>query len=166
MQWDKSDIRIFLLKAVGIYFCWYLLYDLWLLQEGTLDEWVTTNTASVSAGLLDKMGYPIYLAGRVFGIGESPGIHLVDGCSGISAMGLFVGFVLAYPGRWIPRWAFIIAGTGIIYLINIIRNITLAITQVYWPGFFDITHDYSTTAIFYLAIFGLWMIWVNYGERE
>jgi hypothetical protein len=35
---------------------------------------------------------------------------------------------------------------------------------VRWPAMFDITHDYSTTAIFYLVIFVLWMVWANLGD--
>ncbi|MDZ7681673.1 MAG: archaeosortase/exosortase family protein [Fodinibius sp.] len=102
--------------------------------------------------------------GRLIGINESAGIYLADGCSGIAAIGLFVGFVVAYPGEWIPRIAFIAIGIGIIYLVNILRILVLAITQVKWPGMFDITHDYSTTAIFYLVIFVLWMVWANLGD--
>lgn len=164
MRWLKSEIGAFLLKVAGIYLCWYFIYELWLLPEGSLDHWLTTNIVSVSAGILKSAGYDIYATGRLIGIQESAGIYLADGCSGIAAMGLFVGFVIAYPGAWIPRIAFILAGMGIIYLVNIIRNITLVIAQVQWPEMFDVTHDYSTTAIFYLVIFVLWMIWANLGS--
>ena len=164
MQWLKSDIGMFILKAVGIYLCWYLIYELWLLPDGSLDAWLTTNIVSISAGVLELFNYDVYATGRLFGIGDSAGIYLADGCSGIAAIGLFIGFVIAYPGEWIPRIAFIFIGIGVIYLVNIIRNVMLAITQVYWPGIFDITHNYSTTAIFYLVIFGLWMIWANWGS--
>lgn len=164
MQWLKSETGIFLLKVAGIYLLWYLIYELWLLPEGTLDQWVTTNIVSVSAGILELLGYDFYAAGRLIGIGESPGIYLVDGCSGISAIGLFIGFVIAYPGAWIPRIAFIFIGIGVIYLVNIIRIIVLTITQIKAPEMFTVTHDYSTTAIFYVVIFALWMVWANFGD--
>lgn len=163
MRWLQSDVAKFLIKVVGIYLCWYLIYELWLLPEGSLDEWLTKNIVSVSAGFLKSFSYDIYASGRLIGINESPGIYLADGCSGISAIGLFVGFIVAYPGEWIPRISFIIVGIGIIYLVNVIRIITLAIIQVRWPSMFDVTHDYSTTAIFYVVIFILWMIWANLG---
>lgn len=164
MQWLKSDVGIFLLKVAGIYLLWYFIYELWLLPDGTLDQWVTTNIVSVSAGMLEILGYDFYATGRLIGIGESAGIYLVNGCSGLSAIGLFVGFVIAYPGAWIPRMAFIVIGIGVIYLVNIVRIIILTITQVQAPELFAITHDYSTTAIFYVVIFALWMVWVNFGD--
>lgn len=164
MQWLKSDVGIFLFKVAGIYLLWYFLYELWLLPDGRLDQWLTTNIVSVSAGILDMFGYDVYATGRLIGIEESAGIYLVDGCSGISAIGLFIGFVVAYPGMWVPRIAFIFIGIGVIYLVNIARIIVLTITQVQAPEMFTITHDYSTTAIFYLVIFALWMIWANFGD--
>lgn len=166
MEWLKSEIGQFILKVLGIYICWYFIYELWLLPEGSLDAWLTTNIVSISTGILEMFDYDVYASGRLFGIGESAGIYLADGCSGIAAMGLFVGFVIAYPGKWIPRIAFIAIGIGVIYLVNIFRNVILAITQVYWPGFFDVMHDYSTTAIFYLVIFALWMVWANLGGKD
>lgn len=166
MRWHNSEVRLFFLKAAGIYLCWYLIYELWLLPEGSLDQWLTTNVVSVAAGLLQSTGSDVYATGRLIGIDQFPGIILVNGCSGISAIGLFVGYVIAYPGAWIPRIAFIVTGIGIIYLVNIIRIVVLAITQANWPGLFEFTHYYSTTAVFYLVIFVLWMIWTNWGGEN
>ncbi|NGP89351.1 exosortase X [Fodinibius halophilus] len=166
MNWLKSQVGQFVLKVIGIYFCWYLIYELWLLPEGSLDAWLTTNIVSVSAGILDYLNYDFFAYERLIGIDETAGIYLADGCSGIAAIGLFIGFVVAYPGEWSSRIAFIFFGVGIIYLVNVARIVTLAITQAYWPKMFGITHDYSTTAIFYMVIFVLWMIWANYGSVD
>lgn len=166
MRWLQSEVGKFLLKVIGIYLCWYAIYELWLLPDGSLDEWLTINIVSVSAGILEIAGYEFYASGRLIGVGESAGIYLADGCSGIAAIGLFIGFVVAYPGKWIPRISFIATGIGVIYLVNIIRIVILAITQAHWPSIFDITHDYSTTAIFYLVIFVLWMVWANLGDKH
>ncbi|MEL7834113.1 archaeosortase/exosortase family protein [Fodinibius sp. N2] len=159
MRWIKSDVGLFLLKAAGIYLLWYCIYELWLLPEGSLDQWLTTNIVSVSGGILQSFNYDVYATGRLIGVGESAGIYLADGCSGIAAIGLFIGFVIAYPGAWVPRIAFILFGIGVIYIINIIRIMVLAITQVQAPDIFTVTQDYSTAAIFYLVIFGLCIVW-------
>ncbi|MDZ7690970.1 MAG: archaeosortase/exosortase family protein [Balneolaceae bacterium] len=162
---DSEPVK-FVLKVVLIYVVWYLVYDLWLLPDGTLDRWVAVNIVENTAGILAALGYDIYTAGRLIGLGEAPGILLVDGCTGISAIGLFIGFIIAYPGNWIPRLSYIFIGIGVIYLVNIARIAVLAVTQVNWPELFAFTHDYSTTAIFYLVIFGLWMIWANMGDEK
>lgn len=162
---DSEPVQ-FVLKVLAIYVVWYLIYELWLLPEGTLDEWVAHNIVETTAGLLSVFNYDVYTAGRLIGLGEAPGILLVDGCTGISAIGLFIGFIMAYPGRWIPRISFMIIGIGVIYLVNILRIGVLTVTQLKWSQVFEFTHDYSTTAIFYLVIFGLWVIWANIGDTE
>ncbi|PAU93152.1 exosortase/archaeosortase family protein [Aliifodinibius salipaludis] len=164
MQWFKSEAGIFALKVAGIYLLWYLIYALWLLPDGSLDQWVATNIVSVSAGLLEMMNYDVYATGRLMGIGELPGIYLGDGGSGISAVGLLVGFVMAYRGAWIPRIAFIFIGIGVIYLVNIIRVFIFTLTQAESSQVFAVTGDFSTTAVFYGVISVLCIVWVNVGD--
>ena len=160
----KSPITQFILKALGFFAVWYVIYELWLLPQGSLDEWLSLNIVAVSNGVIQLFGYDTWTMHRIIGIGENAGIQLVDGCTGISAIGLFLGFILAYPGDWKNRISFSLLGIGVIYLVNILRIVVLAITQEEWIEFFDFTHDYSTTTIFYVVIFVLWMIWVQLSE--
>ncbi len=161
----KSPVVKFIIKALVVFIVWYLIYELWLLPDGRLDEWLSLNIIGTSAGILKMFGLDIYTVNRIIGIGEYPGIQVVDGCNGISAIGLFLGFIVAYPGDWKNRFSFCFVGIGVIYLVNILRIIVLVITQKDWPQFFEFTHDYSTTAIFYIVIFILWMVWVNFAEE-
>lgn len=164
MSFFQSDVSRFLIKVFAIYVVWYLVYELWVLPNGFIDEPLSKNIASVSAGILSLFGEDIFLSGRVVGIIGVPGVEIVDGCNGIAAIGLFLGFIYAYPGPWLPRILFSIFGIAVIYIVNVARIVTLCLIQIYYPSAFDFTHDYSTTAIFYIIIFILWMIWVNYGE--
>lgn len=160
----KSDIAKFFIKVICIYFIWYLVYELWILPNGYIDEPLSKNIASISAGILTFLGEDVFYYGRVVGIVGTPGGEIVDGCNGIAAIGLFLGFIFAYPGSRMPRIFFSIFGIAVIYLVNVSRILLLSYTQYYWPQVFDFTHDYSTTTIFYFVIFVLWMIWANYGE--
>lgn len=164
MSLIKSPVTQFILKALGIFSLWYVIYELWLLPKGELDLWLSLNIVAVSDGIIQAFGYDTWTMHRIIGIGENAGIHLVDGCTGISAIGLFMGFILAYPGDWDKRISFTVLGIGVIYLVNIFRIVVLVITQEEWIEFFDFTHDYSTTTIFYIVIFIMWMIWVQFSE--
>lgn len=166
IYWLKQNpVYIFALKGLLVYILWYILYDLWILPDGKIDEWLSLNIIDVSAGILTFIGFDVYTAFRVIGIDQAAGIEIVNGCNGLSAIGLFLGFVFAYPGNNAKRWLFMLTGIGVIYLVNILRIVVLAITQVYWSNFFEFTHDYSTTAIFYIVIFIMWVIWANYGHE-
>ena len=162
----KSPVTQFILKALGIFILWYVVYELWLLPDGRLDAWVAHNIIGVSAGIVRAMDYTVFTYDRVVGIYYNAGIEIVDGCTGISAIGLFLGFILAYPGEWRSRISFSVAGIGVIYFVNVLRIVTLVITQEEWIEFFDITHDYSTTTIFYIVIFVMWMLWVKFSDGD
>lgn len=157
----KSPVTQFILKALGIFAIWYVIYELWLLPQGDLDEWLSLNIVAVSNGVIQLFGYDTWTMHRTIGVGENPGVILIDGCTGISAIGLFLGFILAYPGDWRNRISFSLLGIGVIYLVNIVRIVVLVISQEEWITGFNFMHDYATTTIFYVVIFLLWIIWTQ-----
>ena len=162
----KNPIYGFAFKGIIVYVVWYIFYDLWILPDGRVDEVLSLNIIDVSAGILTLMCFDVFTAFRVIGIDSASGIEIVNGCNGLAAIGLFLGFIFAYPGNSKKRWLFMVTGIGVIYLVNIMRIVLLSITQVYWNQFFTFTHDYSTTAIFYIVIFIMWVIWANYGAND
>tara|TARA_B100000963_G_C22573014_1_gene647006 strand:+ start:841 stop:1389 length:549 start_codon:yes stop_codon:yes gene_type:complete len=160
----KSPIGKFALKAVGLFILWYGFYELWLLPNGRLDHWVALRVIDGSAFMVNVLGFEVWIQERVVGIVGNSGILMVDGCTGISAIGLFLGFIWSFPGQNKSRLLFSIFGIAVIYIVNILRIGTLILMQELAPQFFDFTHDYSTTVIFYIIIFFLWMLWVRISE--
>ncbi len=161
---QNNELIRFAAKALGIFVAWYLVYDLWILPDGRVDHALSLHIISVAGGIMEAFGFEPWYAGRVMGLPGANGIEMVDGCNGLEALGLFVGFVLAYPGPAKARLWFIPLGLFLIYAVNILRLIVLAWTQLSAPGLFDFTHDYSTTAIFYIVIFAMWVWWANLGD--
>lgn len=159
----NKDIIIFLAKLLGFFVVWYLVYEVWILPDGRLDAFLSVNIVDVAGGILTLFGVDIFLDYRVLGIPGTAGVIIVNGCNGLEAIGLFVGFVMAYPGDNFKRALFLPMGMLVIYIINVIRIVVLVLLQYYHPQSFDFAHDYSTSAIFYLAIFGMWVVWINYG---
>jgi exosortase family protein XrtF len=163
---QRSELILFFAKALGVYILWYILYDLWILPDGRVDLWLSEHIVSLGSTMLAGMGFEVYAQGRIIGLAGTNMLEIIDGCNGIEVIGLFAGFVLAYPGRALNRLLFIPAGILVLYLTNVIRILVLAITQLHAPAIFDITHDYSTTAIFYVVVFMMWVVWVNLGGRN
>jgi len=100
---------------------------------------------------------------RVVRFPEMVGVLIANGCNGISTIGLFIGFVLAFPGKWTRRFFLLPFGIGVIYATNIARIIAMLLAQRYWPPAFDILHGFALTGIFYVVVFVLWMLWANVG---
>ena len=163
--WSGSNRRIatFVGKVLAFYGVWYVLYDLWLLPDGTVDRWLSLNVAQVSGALLGGLGLDGFVNGRVLALPGVAGVRIANGCNGLSTLGLFVGFVLAYPGTARRRAWFIPLGVGAVYLTNVIRVVLMALSQKYWPAAFEPLHGFGLTTIFYVVVFGLWVLWANYG---
>jgi len=163
---SNRHIWTFVGKALAIYALWYIVYDLWLLPDGRLDEWLSQNVAWVTDVLMSAIGFEMYSSGRVVIPEGAGGVQIADGCNGLTTVGLFIGFVIAYPGRWLRRLAFIPLGILAIYATNVFRIVIMLLAQLYWPAAFDPLHGFGLTTIFYVAVFGLWVVWVNYGGSE
>jgi exosortase/archaeosortase family protein len=161
----NKDLTRFIVTSLGIFVAWYLLYDLWILPDGRVDHALSLHIIAMAKGILELKGYDIITYARVITLPGANGIEMVDGCNGIEALGLFVGFVVAFKGTWKNRAWVIPLGLVLIYLVNIVRVVVLVITQKHAPSIFTVTHDYSTTAIFYIVIFAMWVWWSKLSEK-
>ena len=154
---------VFGAKMVACYVLWDVAYRQGLGPDGRLDAWLSAHVVQASGGVLRLLGYPVFAEGRIVGIEGMPGLLIVDGCNGLAPIGLFAGFVLAYPGRMLRRVSFLPAGMLVVCLCNVARVVLLALLQRHWEAGFDFVHDLGASAIFYGVIFVLWVVWANYG---
>ena len=160
-----SPLARFVLTALAVYAAWFVVYDLWLLPDGRLDRAVALGAAVVARGSLGVAGADVWGAGRVVGLAGGDGVQVADGCNGLSTTGLFVGFVVAFPGPWRSRAWFLPSGIAVLFVVNAVRVAVLAGLQVGAPGWFDATHTFLATSVFYVVVFGLWLAWSKLGER-
>lgn len=163
----NRPLVIFLAKMLAFYAAWYVVYDLWLLPDGRLDAVVARHAAVLSGGLLNLLGLDAVVDGRVVLMASGKGVFVADDCTGLATIGLFLGFVVAFPGRWLRRALFIPAGIGLIHLANVGRIAFLTWFYASFPSFFDAVHQWGALPFFYAVVFVLWMVWVRVGaERE
>ena len=83
---------------------------------------------------------------------------------GLSTVGLFVGFVLAFPGGALRRALFVPLGVLAIHLANTGRIAALAWMNAAHPEVFDAAHEWGLLPFFYAVVFVLWMAWVRFGQ--
>jgi exosortase/archaeosortase family protein len=141
-----------------------MIVDQWLVNPYQMTEtWIAPSLAKVTAGILGLFSEDIWVHGSVLGIAMTPGIHIVKGCVGLNYYAMFGGFVWAFPARgsWMREFSFIVFGMGLIYLINILRMVMLALVQLWVPVYFDSLHYWTGSYLFFTIILGLWMIYVQ-----
>lgn len=163
---EHRPIAAFLGRMLAAYLVWFIVYDLWLLPAGHLDAVVGRSAAVLSGGLLDALGLEPIVEGRVIRFPSGAGVWVADACTGLAMVGIFAGFVLAFPGRWRRRAIFIPVGIVVIHLANVLRIAFLAWLRDVNPDLFVPVHAWSGTPFFYAVVFGLWMVWVRWGGAD
>ena len=87
--------------------------------------------------------------------------RIVEGCNALSVIILFVAFVVAFSGKWIQTIAFILFGSILIHIMNVLRIAILSIALYYHPDYESLLHGVIFPLIIYGFVFVLWVIWVN-----
>ncbi len=137
-----------------------------LSPAGWLDRWMERFIVLASGWTLSTLGYTVFNHANVLGIHNLAGIEVTSGCDGLAAIGLFISFLVAYPGDTGKRTIMIFAGSILIVIANILRICVLTTSQLYWPAWFNFLHLYLTEALFDGLVLAMWIFWVNWGRAD
>jgi exosortase/archaeosortase family protein len=89
------------------------------------------------------------------------GVSLVGSCSGIKQIMQFALLMIIFPGTWKKKAWYIPLGMIIVHLTNVLRIICLGVIANNWPDKIQYAHDNWLRIMFYVVIFGLWVLWVE-----
>lgn len=87
--------------------------------------------------------------------------RIVEGCNAISVIILFISFVIAFSGKLKQTVVFILGGSILIYILNIVRIALLSILMFHYPEQEHFLHGVIFPLLIYGIVFILWVFWVN-----
>ncbi|WP_026450492.1 exosortase family protein XrtF [Aequorivita capsosiphonis] len=160
----------FVVLFLGSYLLLSILYTLYLkiaINTGYFPDYFTNLVARQSGAVVDSFGYhaqlrPYKLEEAVLlTIDNSYSVSIVEGCNSISIVILFVSFIIAFSENFKKTLVFLLAGTVLIYVVNILRIAILAVGLYKFPEYENILHSVIFPGIIYGMVFILWMIWVR-----
>jgi len=114
--------------------------------------------------VLNEGSKQIYKMATIF-LGPKRLIGIADGCNGLSLFVLFIGFIVAYPGKVYLKTMYAIIGIVSITFLNISRCAGLALVHNSYPYLTDFAHHYVFKMITYLAIFYMWYGYVKINNK-
>jgi exosortase family protein XrtF len=165
----KSVIR-FIIIFLGSYFIFSIIYNGYLKyfpSQKYYPDFFTHLVAVQSEAIIESLGYttkilphPQELSMKLF-INDIFLARVVEGCNAISIIILFASFVLSFFGKVKTTFLFILAGTTIIYVMNVVRIAVLAIGIYEYPQHSEFLHSIVFPLIIYGTVFLLWIIWVR-----
>ncbi len=117
--------------------------------------------------MLQWLGQEVTVIGTTI-VSSAFSVNIILGCSAIEAMMLFVCAILAFPSPLVLKLPGIVIGTVLLFLLNLVRIVSLFLIGVYAPRWFEVMHLDVWQAIFILLamlFFVLWLIWVTQPQR-
>jgi exosortase family protein XrtF len=87
--------------------------------------------------------------------------RVIEGCNSLSVIILFVSFIVAFSEKWKPTIIYLLAGSVLIYIMNLARIVILSIGLYHYPWRREVLHNVIFPLIIYGMVFLLWMFWVN-----
>jgi len=163
---DFKPSIFFLAKFIGLYIVLNILYGFYLdASKGEADfmtRWVTEQTAVVIDLYEDKISTgPNEDLKSIFIYKDSGAVLSVyEGCNGLNVMVIFIAFLFAYGTVGKRMLWFIPLGILVIHLFNILRILLLFHVTLSMPDFLYFSHKYLFTAFIYIAVFGMWALWI------
>ena len=91
--------------------------------------------------------------------------RIIEGCSSVSIIILFLSFIIAFSGSLKSTVLFGLFGSLLIYVVNILRIIAISILFIKFPEYQTILHDLVFPSIIYGLTFMLWVTWVKYFSK-
>jgi exosortase family protein XrtF len=87
--------------------------------------------------------------------------RIIEGCNALSIIILFISFVIAFTGKLKQTILFIIIGSLLIHIFNVLRIALLCMAIFHFPSYQHVLHGVIFPLFIYGVVFLLWVIWVN-----
>jgi exosortase family protein XrtF len=88
-------------------------------------------------------------------------VRIIEGCNGLSIIILFISFIIAFSGKWKITFLYIISGSILIHVFNVLRISFLCFLIYHFPEYQPLLHGVVFPLFIYGVVFLLWIIWVN-----
>lgn len=101
---------------------------------------------------------------------ESPppdlAFEIVPGCDGTEGFALLGSAVLASPFLLRARLVFLLIGTAVLFVVNILRIVTLFILGLYFPSVLHTAHMDLWPGFIIVAVLVCWLTWARWMMRR
>lgn len=160
----------FIFIFLGSYFLLSSLYNGYLhfSEKSPVEpDPITQLVARQSGEVMSALGFDTYVQMHETGLSMMLMVDdifiagIVEGCNSISIIILFISFILSFYGKASTTFLYILAGSAIIYSINILRIVLLSVGLYEYPQYSGFLHSVFFPLAIYGTVFILWLVWVR-----
>ncbi len=155
----KYPVFFFVFTVAILILLFYLTYrNPWF--ESHIFTPLVNIYAWLSGQVLLLFGYDVVIYGDII---SSSGfsVSVKKGCDAAEPMAIFVAGILAFPALISRKLFGLGIGLAVLFVLNIIRIVTLYLTGVYNPDFFESMHLAVWQVAFIAVAVLLWFLWLR-----
>ncbi len=120
--------------------------------------------ARISGWLLNLLAQEVEVLGPALRA-PSFSAEIARGCDGLEPIAAFVAAVVASPLSMWLKLPGILAGTLFLWLINLVRIVSLMMIGIHFPRAFEVIHSQVWQAAFIVLAIVCWAVWVQWATR-
>ena len=150
-----------IIRAWLIFLLWISIFATLLVTKGrVIDPPLITAVARSTAFILNLLGTEAWVQG--FTIHSSDfSVMVIPACTGLLPTLLFLAAVFAYPCKIKEKALGVAIGIPAIFLINLVRMVSLFYIGLYLPRAFEQVHLLVWQPLMVFAAVALWLLWVG-----
>lgn len=120
--------------------------------------------AEVCGAALRLLGHDVTVTDRLV-VSPRFAFQIVHGCDGLEMVALFVASALVSPVPLRSRGLFALAGAIVLLALNVVRIVSMAYVDTYFPTWSDTVHWDVWPGVLIMGIVVSWFIWARRAAR-
>lgn len=154
-------VKTMLLRAIGLFIGWTLLYQLLLKPTGIPDTQLTNLVVVGTVKMLSLFFTNVTNVGPHVFINGVQSVNIAPQCNGLELIVLYIGFLLCYPSSFKKGLLYGVVGTLVITFLNMVRCSLLAWMYVSQMSMADFAHHFGFKLIIYGVVFLGWVLYTK-----
>ena len=155
--WNNDAVRFCI-----IFFSCLLVFAVIYLKLRTstiIDPFLAFNTWLASS-ILNILGESTQADGVTIA-SSAISFRVISECTSIVPTGILAAGVLAWPSTIKEKFVGVAFGTVALFIINMVRIVTLYYIGIGYPDFLDVAHYFIWQGLIILIALGLWLLWTE-----
>lgn len=160
----KNPILLFLVVFGTLMGIFYAFWVTEFFKENIFNSLLDVN-AKIASGILNLFGFGTTASGKEIYNSQFT-VSVKRGCDAIEPAALFVSAVLAFPSSFKMKLHGIVVGILFLLAVNLFRIVSLFLTGIYAPSYFELMHLEVWQVVFILLALASWIVWMQWAMRS
>jgi len=156
-KWNR-EVLGFVVVCLSSLTLFAILY-FWLRDSAAIDPFLAFN-ARLASVVLNLFGGSTQVDEAVISSGDVS-FRVITECTSIVPTAILVSAIIGWPSLLREKLTGVVLGSAVLFLVNVVRIITLFYIGSASPWFLDIAHSFLWGALLVVLVVAIWLLWTK-----